>query len=187
MSLKVLCLHGCCQSGEAIAHYMKNLIKICESLANIDFVFLDAQYDHSVKGRHWFPEQLEIEKIGKIAISDVTWGPTLDYVEEAITTQQPDVVIGFSQGANVLDTYLSKKDSYGIKRAVLFSGYSLMDDERKPRDLPVLVVHGTNDEVVPFELYPRYPHTRLIEHTKGHALPSSKPVLREIAKFIVGV
>lgn len=64
------------------------------------------------------------------------------------------VLLGFSQGANVVDTFLAYKGNPRIKCAVIMSGYSLVDPKRVSHTIPVLGVISEIDDIVPHNLNP---------------------------------
>ncbi len=111
---------------------------------------------------------------------------TLDDIDKLIIDNDITVLLGFSQGANVVDTYLSHREHAGIKCAVIMSGYSLVDPGRKDKvDVPVLGVVSEADDVVPHDLNPiDYVSTKVLTHNKGHKLPTSNPQIREICVFM---
>jgi predicted esterase len=93
--------------------------------------------------------------------------------------------MGFSQGGNVVDCYLKYREHPQIKKAIILSSYSLVNDsEPSVLDVKVLNVVSKIDEVVPWNLYPKnYADAQLIEHDKGHKIPGNV-ILRQIKDFI---
>ena len=59
------------------------------------------------------------------------------------------ILIGFSQGT-MLALYLTAISEFKIKSTVGFSGTFLPPREIKNTQTPILLVHGANDEVVPY-------------------------------------
>ena len=108
---------------------------------------------------------------------------TLDDIEKEINDLQINVLFGFSQGGNVVDTFLVNRINQ-ISCAVILAGYNLVDPNREMVDTPVLNVCSDLDEIVPTKFMPVYKNMVVQKHNKGHKIPSSKPFLREIVKFI---
>jgi len=129
--INVLCLHGCCQSEEVFRSYLKNMMRICKKEMN--FFFMEGRFDHPDGGKTWYPKPLVVKDIGNIEYTPELVGDTLDLVHDFIITNNITVLLGFSQGGNLVDTYLNYKhpDNKPIVKAVILSGYELIDKNRK--------------------------------------------------------
>ena len=105
--INVLCLHGCCQSEEVFRSYLKNMMRICKKEMN--FFFMEGRFDHPDGGKTWYPKPLVVKDIGNIEYTPGLVGDTLDLVHEFIIANDIAVLLGFSQGGNVIDAYLNYK------------------------------------------------------------------------------
>ncbi len=182
--VNVLCLHGCNQSEQMFRDLLRNYIKIGEK-QNIKFYFVEGKYDHPVGGKTWFNKPLDVKEIGRILFDDSLTKDALDDLHKSITDMNITVLLGFSQGANVVDTFMTHRNHQNIKRVVLMSGYSLVDPLNKTVDVPCLTVISDTDEIVPSNLNPiNYKELYIILHDKQHKLPTSNPTIRTICKFI---
>lgn len=182
--INVLCLHGCNQNMDMFQRLLKDLISI-GSKENLEFFFMEAKYDHPLGLKTWYKIPLNVADIGKIEMNHDMVSDTLNDVDEKIKEHNISVLLGFSQGANVVDTFLAYKGSNQIKCAVMMSGYSLVDPMRQKINIPVLNVLSHEDDIVPSKYTSvEYTNVTTIEHNKGHKLPSSKPQLRSICSFM---
>jgi len=183
--VRVLCLHGCNQTEEMFRSLLKGLIKIAGK-TKLEFHFIEAQYSHSLGGKTWYSEELDVSQI-PIGIPFSTMVQScMAQVHKYVTEHQIDVLLGFSQGGNVVDTYLRRYDETRIKRAVIFSGYELVRAEtERSLQTPLLNVYSDADTVVPSKCCPKHYQTIYsLSHDKGHKLPTSNPVLRQICRFM---
>lgn len=181
--VNVLCLHGCNQNEEMFKSLLKIYIKLGEKQYNLKFHFTEALYDHPLKGKTWYNKALDVEEIGKIKYSDELTKECFDNIEKIIKENNINALLGFSQGGNVVYSYLSHRKNT-IDCAVIMSGYALVGDkkcDKKDLNIPLLGVASEEDTIVPFNLNPT---KQLITHTKGHKLPTSKPIIRKILSFL---
>ena len=154
----VVFLHGYGADG-------KDLIDLAKpfgmALPNASFISPDAPHPcaMSPQGRQWFP----IEEIPKGAIkASLGLLGLIDYEAKKLNLTFKDVIlIGFSQGAMMsMQCLLINNEQLG---AII--GYSgalkeenidaandlILNGKHKYSDTPVLLVHGEQDEVVPFQ------------------------------------
>ena len=184
---KVLCLHGCRQSKSVFQSLLRPYIKLGKP--DIEFIFLEATHDAPMKGKSWYSKNLELEDVGRVAAEAYQIEETMDEIENCIIEERINVLLGFSQGANVVDTFLryryASESPYDIERAVLMSGYSFKDEDIKSLDVPVLTIASLNDELVPFKHNPSAYKSRLeLLHDKGHKVPTRMSTVRSILSFI---
>lgn len=186
MSVNVLCLHGCNQTTDMFKELLKNYIRLGEKQYNLKFHFMEGKYDHPNKGKTWYKQPLDVSQIGKIPYDEDLVMDTLNNVDKMINENDISVLLGFSQGANVVDTFLAYKSNNKIKYAVLMSGYSLVDENRKEEiDIPCLSIISEVDDIVKHDLNPTgYKESYVIKHDKGHKLPTSNTTIRQILTFM---
>lgn len=183
----MLCLHGCNQTQSAFESYMKQFVKIALQ-HNIKCHFLEGMYDHPKGGKTWFKKPLDLEDIGvqKYDDPDLDTRTTLDQIHKAITENNCTLLLGFSQGGNVADTYVTYHENNPIEKLVVFSGYSLVDDKRKDNEkVSIINVTSDSDEVVKANLMPiQYVNKEHFPHDKGHKIPGSE-ICRKILDSLV--
>lgn len=187
--INILCLHGCNQTQTMFSGLMKSAMEIATTYCkgkkmSIVWHFTEAKYDHSLGGKTWYNVELDVPKIGTIEMNHDMVDSTLDDIDRLINELHIDVLWGFSQGGNVVDTYLVNRQNQ-IKCAVIFSGYDLVDANRnKTIQTPVMNVCSDADTIVPSQFIPIYANMTVKKHDKGHKLPTSKPFIREIIEFV---
>ena len=183
--INVLCLHGCNQSEGMFRELMKNYVRLGEKQYNLKFHFMEAQYNHPNGGKTWYNKPLDVKEIGSIVYDEELTKDALTHLNQVINEYNIDVLLGFSQGANVVDTFMTHGGHPNIKRVVLMSGYSLIDLSNKMVDTPCLAVISESDTVVPHILNPtNYHESHIFKHYKGHKLPTSNKTIRDICIFI---
>lgn len=186
------CLHGCCQTIEIIKLYLTNMLSIAEKenkKAGYDkftFHFLEADHPHDDGGKTWYSKMLNVDDI-KVGIPyDPTYVlPTLKKVDEFVKKYNINVLLGFSQGGNVVDSYVRYMEN-DISSVIIISGYSFVDPESKPVNVNFIDVFSDEDDVVPSDMHPtNYVADRItiIKHEKGHRIPGN-PVIRKILSLI---
>jgi predicted esterase len=189
MPTRVLCLHGCCQSEEMFRSLLKTWIRIGEKDHDLEFHFLQATTPHSNGGWTWYTKELDVSAIGTLQYDPDMQNPCLDRVHAYVREHKIDVLLGFSQGGNVVDTYLYKYDMCGpVQRGVIFSGYEMLlsgDRVRPGLGAPMLSVYSDADEIVPSKFRPKH-YLALAEfaHTKGHRLPSGNKTIRALCQYM---
>jgi len=98
----------------------------------------------------------------------------LETQRRAIAAHRPDVVVGSSFGGAVLVELIRRGEWSGATLLLAQAALKLDATARLPSTLPVLLVHGRADEVVPVEhsrtLAATSPAARLIETEDEHRL-----------------
>lgn len=182
--INILCLHGCNQSEDMLRSILKTLIKIGNK-CDIQFHFIQAMYEHSLGGYTWYEKELDVSEIGNIQLDGSMISSCMKQVHEYITKHDITVLLGFSQGGNVVDTYLNEYPDSPINRALIFSGYELVNQERKKLKVPLLSFYSEMDDIVPSKHRPsNYQVLYEEKHLKGHRFPTGNPLLRKICCFI---
>lgn len=188
--INILVLHGCNQTESMCRSIFKPFIELAETYAKkanitIKWHFIEAKYAHPDGGKTWYSKPLVVSQIGSIPMDHSIVDDTLADIDKIINDLNINVLFGFSQGGNVVDTYLMNCLAEKIKCAVIFSGYDFIDTERKQIDIPVMNVCSDADEIVPSKFMPVYQKMVVKKHDKGHKIPTSKPFQREILDFVV--
>lgn len=186
--VNVLCLHGCNQTQAMFESILKNFMKLGEKQYNLKFHFTEAKYDHPLGGKTWYNKPLNVPDIGSIQYDPDLVTSTLDEIGEIVKEKNINVLFGFSQGANVVDTFLHYKDlkEYpSIKCALLFSGYGFVDTNRNLVDIPVYEIISESDDIVPTKFNPtEYSKAQIMQHDKGHKLPTQNTQIRQLCMFM---
>lgn len=191
MSFNILCLHGCGQNMIMFKQLMKNLAKI-GSKYNFKFFYMEAKYDATKDEsdgtirKTWYREQLNLADIGVMKINHNLIRDVMDDIDRKIEEHDISVLLGYSQGGNVVDTYLSYRENNRIKCAIIMAGYSFVDENKPIVSIPVLSIISKLDMIVPTATAPLINHVNItiMEHNGGHNIITSKPKLREICEFI---
>jgi len=186
------CLHGCCQNNEMFKSCLKNMLSIASKenkKAGYDkftFHFLEADYDHPDGGKTWYSKVLDVNDI-KVGIPyDPTFViPTLKKVDEFVNKNNINVLLGFSQGGNVVDSYARYMENE-ISTIIILSGYSFVNPEAKQVDVNFIDIFSDCDDIVPSDKHPTNYNsnkTTIIKHDKGHKVPGN-PIIRKILSLI---
>jgi predicted esterase len=201
MSINILVLHGCNQTQAMCQSVLKDFMAI-GTKEGLTFIFTEAKYNHPLGGKTWYSTPLNVSDIGSIKYSTELVGDTLKDIRKLVVEHNIQGLIGFSQGGNVVDTYLRYEQVESlvteesaaaadvqvtgpIKVAVIFSGYSLVDPVSRKSTVPIMNVTSVADLIVPAGLAPSdYESITSETHDKGHKIPTSKPQLRKIIAFI---
>jgi predicted esterase len=165
MNEKPVCfvLHGCRQGirddkGRLdVERYANKLLKKTGKHSDVEFVEASYTYTDSEtgqqQGKHWYAKQLQIADIPLGIPFEDGYMETINRLHDIIVAygDRPVVLFGFSQGANVVDTYLAHHpEPVAVLAAVLFSGYGFVSTERQTIDVPTLYVGHPDDTIVPF-------------------------------------
>lgn len=98
----------------------------------------------------------------------------LETQRRAIESHRPDVIVGSSFGGAVVVELLRRGEWRGPTLLLAQAALKVDPEAQLPPDLPVLLVHGRQDEVVPLEHSQRLaatsPLARLIETEDEHRL-----------------
>ncbi|XP_068155238.1 esterase CG5412 [Drosophila tropicalis] len=192
--VRVLCLHGYRQDGEAFKNKLGSFRKFASKYA--DFVFITAP--HIAAPLEASAEPVQEQRSWWANKDDGTFkgtnkgGPAFGYqeslrlVEDVWKTQGPfQGLLGFSQGACFVGLIcgLAKKKLTSIRPefAVLASGFisgSLvhMSAYEERISIPALHVYGLTDEIIPKEmsqaLVNHFKNVDILEHDGGHYFPA---------------
>lgn len=182
---KVLCLHGCNQSEAMLRSLLKGWKKI-PAQHNLELHYIQGAREHHLGNYTWYEEDLDVDQIGTAELRADLVGPCLERVHAYICAHKITALLGFSQGGNVIDTYLSRYEGLTpIRRAVILSGYELVDPGRKMLATPLLSYYSEADTIVPAKFRPKnYEHLIEVAHDNAHKLPKGNPTIRKLCKFL---
>ena len=203
MDAKPVCvvLHGCCQGTRDdkgrldIQRYGKKLWKKIGRRCNVQF--LEADYDYintetgQQQGKHWYEKQLQVADIPSGIPFEDGYMQTINRLHEIVVanSDQPVVLVGFSQGANVIDTYLAHHpEPAPVMAAILFSGYGFVSSQRRSISIPTVYVGHPEDSIVPFpddsSWLSSYDNLKVFTHDtrckNNHGIPTRAKLLDEI-------
>ena len=89
---------------------------------------------------------------------------------------QPDIVIGSSFGGAILLKLITEGRWRGPSLLLAQAGYMYGVAKTLPHEVPALLVHGSNDRVVPLKgsqiLASSSPNAHLIQNAENHGLPT---------------
>lgn len=190
MVLSIGILHGCRQNADIIENLLKEYTKKIRNLVpEVKFYFLDAQYVHYERGRTWYRTTLDLDKIGMDDIPVTEIENTLDYVEAFVRMNSINCLVGFSQGGNVISTYLRARNSdFHINRAAIIAGYDF--PKYTINELPnikLVLVFSKEDTIVPYELTPISSFSPIIiTHDKGHKICTRNSFVTSFVNALLG-
>lgn len=175
MDLSIGVLHGCCQNSEMAKNLFRDYVKKIKLVQpTAKFYFIEAQYEHSEKGKMWYRTQLELNRIGSNDIPDSDVIETLQYIENIVREKSINCLIGFSQGGNLVSTYLRLcNNDLHIQRAAIISGYDFPKYTNNPIGSLTSLVFVTSDfdEIVKSNLTPTTDTKNFtLKHEKGHII-----------------
>jgi len=188
----VLCLHGYGQDQVIFKRKLRDYLKR-ETSHHLCFHFLDAEYEiceyklvmkngacsttETYQSRTWFNEVVDTDKVGCVKYDPKVAEEPCQRVIEYIRNNSITALLGFSQGAILIDTLMRHHHVPEIKACLLFCGCSYWsptqvdtsDPTKIVRDplqtvVPTLHVVSKDDTVVPFQLAPNDGNT--IVHVK---------------------
>lgn len=181
--INILCLHGCCQNTDIFKNLLRDYMKLSP---DIKWHFIEGKYDHSRCGKTWFQPELSLDQIGQDVVKLDEIKSVLIDIDEYIKLHKINVLLGFSQGGNVVDCYLRLYPDNNIKCVVIGSGYSFPSLVKHNDDikLPILYIGSEIDDIVLFKNKPNYLNEKNIMHDKGHKVPTQKVIIKEVIDFI---
>jgi predicted esterase len=185
--LKIGLLHGCRQNSEMFNNLLKDYIKkIIKEYPNTTFFPIEGQYDHPEKGKMWFKTLLELDKIGTDDVPQDDINITLNYLENIIRENNINFLIGFSQGGNVISTYLRlRNNDEHIKKAIIISSYDFPQYQNIHISIPILLIGSKEDIIVKFDLLPiNCDNATIFEHNKGHIINHNKSFITSVIDWI---
>lgn len=212
--MKVLCLHGRCQSGSIMSNKIAGARKKLQRVYDLDF--LDAPFEIKTivandgdqqqsppptRQLEWWTRD---ESTGKPQ-SNVK--EAFEYVIKSTKGKEYDAVIGFSQGG-LLGTAMVLMGAFPTVRAVVTAGSpfrlepfdasdrfvpKLEQEEasnikQRGKDIPKLHFAGETDKMVPVnsvqQLCEIGGNGRVIIHEKGHLFPTKAVYVNEMLEFL---
>lgn len=211
--MKILCLHGRCQSGSMMSNKIAGARKKLQRVYDLDF--LDAPFEIKTdvandgdQQQPPPPRQLEWwtrdESTGKPQ-SNVK--EAFEYVIENTKDKEYDAVLGFSQGG-LLGTAMVLMGAFPTVRAVVTAGSpfrqepfdaadqfvlqleqeELSNITKQGKDIPKLHFAGETDVMVPVnsvqQLCEIGGNGRVIIHEKGHLFPTKAVYVNEMLEFL---
>jgi len=201
--MKLLCLHGKCQTGNVLKHRLKRLETRCATELGVSFAYVDAPFDNfvgsddgcgdekngCVKGKTWWLEHAALSTFRQsVALMEATWAKDGPFFG----------IASFSQGG-VLAAYMcAHQDKFPGLTIAIFAGspdvarYAHMRNlfENAPPIPRVETLHyiGSRDEVVtPKESAShasKFENAVIVAHEKGHCFPHTHDLLDKSFQLI---
>ena len=198
-TINALFLYGCNQNVVMAKSLTKDLVKIfmndCKK-QNVVFnmFYLEAQYNQTSddnEKKTWLSVPLNLDELKSNQLEYSKYFPmindTMAYIDEFIKMNNINLLIGFSQGGNMIDNYLTyyqkrnNESERNISFAIIFSGYQMLNSERTINDnVKVINVFSNEDDIVPCMIRPTFKTSFDIEHNRGHKIPNN-PIIRTIS------
>ena len=155
--MRVLYLHGCCQTAEMMQQLMKKYERIGRQY-NVQFFFLDGQYQHPERGRCWTPHLLWPKDVGTVMLDEDHARECVQTIHTEVLDKEIDALLGFSQGAAMVDVYLSLVPDTPVQRAVLMAPFRCLEPteaaDTRSRDTRTLLLSSKEDKVAPVQRFP---------------------------------
>ncbi len=196
--INVLCLHGAAQNVQMFQNLLAEYIRIGEANYNLRFFFTQAKYPYP-EGSHttfdWYPVPLDVSTIGKQPYDSNLVAGTMFDIDNLVQLYDADVLLGLSQGGNVVDTYFeyvytprkNQDPSLKTMRAVIMSGYSFVDLARQNIDVLKMSTVSPYDVTVPMKYDPIGYKNNLwgqLGHGEGHTVPTSFFIIILLCHFM---
>jgi predicted esterase len=213
IKLKILCLHGRCQSGSMMSNKIAGARKKLQRVYDLDF--LDAPFEikrdvANDEDQHQPPPPRQLEWWTR---DESTGKPqsnvkeAFEYVIESTKDKDYDAVVGFSQGG-LLGTAMVLMGAFPTVRAVVTAGSPFRQEpfetadqfilqleqeessniKRQGKDIPKLHFAGETDTMVPVNSVQQLCETggngRVIIHEKGHLFPTKAVYVNEMLEFL---
>lgn len=163
--------------------------------AEVELHLLPAPYAHPERGGMWFATHLCLSQIGSNFVDDADVGDTMDIVQAWVRARDITMLVGFSQGGNVVATYLRLRNAdRHIDRAIIVSGY---DYPRYVHDFPIeverlVIVYSDQDDVVSGHYTSDLVHTVsdtthvcLVSHDHGHRMSIPASGITQIVALVM--
>ena len=153
----------------------------------VRFFFMEGTHEHPERGRCWTFDLLKPSDVGSVFLSTQEVEPCVRPIGETIEELQIDALLGFSQGAAMVDAFLSTKEGHRIQKVVLMSPFSVLRKEsKKEHTVPTFFVVDDEDTVATPDLIPveEYLDVRWLLHKKGHKITTSRTHVKEICSFL---
>ena len=182
---RLVLLHGWCADGQDLLSLGKYLMK---GLGDVVALEAPEPHPHVPGGRQWYPLTQETQEQGWPGVSNA-----LAYINHHLVYLRQEhpwpqtALLGFSQGAAMALEASVNKPLAGV---VACSGYPHSNRPLKDIGIPVLLIHGQNDPVVPLQasfqlqvlLEAQGCDIELQSFATGHSIPSE--ALASIRQFL---
>ncbi|XP_013419337.1 esterase OVCA2-like [Lingula anatina] len=208
-TLKILCIHGYRQNGQAFRERTGAFRKITKKYAELVFIdapnsvppLEDAADGDTVDQRGWwFSREDDYFRAQDDTDCCKGFDQSLQTIQQAFQEQGPfDGVLGFSQGAALVALMcgLREKDEEAcpfkfdfVMLVAGFKSHSKPHEEiyKIPITCPSLHVFGDTDKVIPKDmsedLLQYFVEPRTLEHPGGHFIPASGPHKKVYTEFL---
>lgn len=206
--MNIAFLHGNHQNSDVFCKLMKQYIKVIKQVnqrngVETNFYHINAKYsfipysdsifeDNDGDYRMWYKTPLDINQISEdgsyqnIPEDDIF--ECLDYVSTFIEENNINFLIGFSQGGNVVDTYLRLRNNDGkIKTAIIINGYSFKCySDIVPFIDRIIYISSDKDLIIkPNSLKNNYNNLIEFKHEMGHKINTSMNFIRQLFMVVL--
>lgn len=191
--MSILCLHGYLQSGKITEKAIKRL------LPKAQLICPDGPFDvnsDEKSGYGWWPIADKL---------DLTEPPTKEQIEQCLEygrkifseINQPEIAIGFSQGASCVTLWI-QEGIINPKKVILLSNFAIKKYLNKVHPIFSLHIYGENDTLLSdcfpsknlkdfeeYSLCPYYSKKTIYRHRWGHVIPSDGATKTLIREFLM--
>lgn len=141
----LLALHGTSQQARTMRRFSGRTLDTLAERIGADLVYLNGY------GRAWNDgRKQKISRAQKDGIDDVAFVSAI-----SDRFERPTIAIGYSNGGQLLHRIVREKPDLLVGSAMIAAGLPVDDDFLlvgvEPARIPVLIVHGTADPIVPYE------------------------------------
>lgn len=141
----LLALHGTSQQGRTMQRFSGSTLDALAERIGADLVYLNGY------GRAWNDgRKQKISRAQNVGIDDVS------FVSAVIGRfERPTIAVGYSNGGQLLHRILREKPGLLVGATIIAAGLPVADDFLlagvEPDPIPVLLLHGTADPIVPYD------------------------------------
>lgn len=152
----IIVVHGGAFVAGSKDDYKQAANVFCDSLAARGYVVASIDYRKGLvlknKGYQLFIDSLDVKRAIQWGVQDLQ--KAIQYFRLNAENYKIDLekifVIGGSSGALIALHYLTKEDAK-VKAVISLWGATISKDLINKMTVPILLVHGTNDEIIPFK------------------------------------
>eukprot|EP00088_Acartia_fossae_P064024 TRINITY_DN7858_c0_g1_i1.p1 TRINITY_DN7858_c0_g1~~TRINITY_DN7858_c0_g1_i1.p1 ORF type:complete len:399 (+),score=63.91 TRINITY_DN7858_c0_g1_i1:51-1199(+) len=201
--LKILCLHGYRQSGQAFRTKTGSFRKATGKYADFSFITAPHQVGEDENG-WWFSTPERGYNAHHVSTEDWGFSDSLELIKKTVAEEGPfDGLLAFSQGASLGALLLAKQElgliNLQLKFGILVSAFisrcgdhqeqfeKLVNSDKKI-EVPTLHIYGQTDKVIETEmsteLLKYFNNPTTLEHEGGHFVPTPGGMKQDLNKFL---
>jgi predicted esterase len=183
MLRNLLCLHG---RGHTISSFKVATTSLRKRCQDINFAYLEGPYVYG-NGRSYCDIDNDIKTVLNLDYNERILSKSLELLDTKIKDNNITMLLGFSQGGLLVDTYLRKYalNNTQIKKAVIMSGFSFKDLVNINENVHVFNIVSPVDIIIsPIYAPKHYKYIKTGNHQYGHRIPKGE-ILDDIREFLI--